>query len=367
MDYENQDNEDWLFETIDVKTRDSGRRQPVFTASPLWCNQKKCLIYVDNCSNRICVYRPPVYDSLGGIVSAGRVEYMNMTHRIGFAIPTLRSCGDSCLFLLVGLEDSVVEVNFTDKVTLRCVSTVRDPSPSSPPPSTPAEAAGARGRLCIGTCASDGTLFTGYVTYKGQEASKGRLYYLNVFGDLTSAIRSEHSCVPSGSAWLGYDTFFFTDGGSNKVYKCRLQENDGIKSLTDRKIIFKLSKESSDVGHRLGGVAIDIEGKLWIALTGGSCILRVDPVSGKEVYRLSVPMKYPTSCAFGGYGLSDMYVTFRSQEGATHADSSVDEGAVLVLAQFIVSGGQGSAMADLPEKEVPRLCTPVHRAEAGMQ
>lgn len=362
MATENQE-DDRRIETI-VDACDTCRGPSVSTDCPLWCSHKKCLIYVDIINNRVCVYYPPTRDGTGLIVADGRSDHMIMSQRIGFAVPVLRSCGVSCLFLLVGLDDSLLEVNFTEKLILRTVAVTRDPSQ----PVMPTES----GRLCVGSCSSDGTLFCGYVTSKGQDACKGRMYYLSIFGELTSAIRSESFMVPTGFAWLGYDKLFFSDGGSNKIYGCRLQEKNGVKNFTARKVVFKLPVDSVALGHRLGGIAIDAEEKLWVALTGASCIIRIDPITGLELYRLAVPMKNPTSCVFGGYELCDLYVTFDCAEGVMHEGCSVDDGAVFVLkgndswGVQCFRGAQGATMADLPEKEVLRACTPVRETETGL-
>jgi sugar lactone lactonase YvrE len=357
-------NENRRLETIDIDECNTCSRPSVSTDCPLWCSHKKCLIYVDSISNRVCVHYPSRRDGTGRVVADGRSDHMTMSQRVGFAVPILRSCGLSCLFLLVGLDDSVVEVNFTEKIVLRTIAVMRDPSQLVVPTES--------GRLCVGSCSSDGTLFCGYIAARGQDAYKGSMYYLSIFGELTSAIRSESFMVPTGFAWLGYDNLFFSDGGSNKIYSCRIQEKDGVKNFTARKVVFKLSADSASLGHRLGGIAIDAEGKLWVALTGAYCILRIDPSTGLEVYRLALPMKNPTSCAFGGYELCDLYVTFCSTEGVMHEDCSVDDGAVLVLKGNgrwgvpYFRGAQGVTMADLPEKGVLRACTPVRETEAGL-
>ena len=48
------------------------------------------------------------------------------------------------------------------------------------------------------------------------------------------------------------------------------------------------------------GMCIDAEGMLWIALFGGGCVTRWDPVSGQRLERLALPCRQVTSCCFGG-------------------------------------------------------------------
>ncbi|MDA3875423.1 MAG: SMP-30/gluconolactonase/LRE family protein [Kiritimatiellae bacterium] len=57
------------------------------------------------------------------------------------------------------------------------------------------------------------------------------------------------------------------------------------------------------------GMCADAEGKLWIAFCHGGCVIRVDPVTGKELDRVHVPCIETTSCCFGGPDLRDLYIT----------------------------------------------------------
>jgi sugar lactone lactonase YvrE len=57
------------------------------------------------------------------------------------------------------------------------------------------------------------------------------------------------------------------------------------------------------------GMTVDAEGMLWIALWEGGCVGRWDPQSGAMLGTIAVPARRTTSCAFGGPGLRDLYIT----------------------------------------------------------
>ncbi|PSN53206.1 hypothetical protein C0J52_04508 [Blattella germanica] len=57
------------------------------------------------------------------------------------------------------------------------------------------------------------------------------------------------------------------------------------------------------------GMAIDTEGKLWVACFGGSQVIRVDPVSGELLTKIPIPSSQVTSVVFGGPQLDELYVT----------------------------------------------------------
>ena len=56
------------------------------------------------------------------------------------------------------------------------------------------------------------------------------------------------------------------------------------------------------------GLTVDAEGFIWVAIWDGYCLERYDP-AGKLERRLTMPVQYPTSMAFGGAALDELYVT----------------------------------------------------------
>jgi sugar lactone lactonase YvrE len=56
------------------------------------------------------------------------------------------------------------------------------------------------------------------------------------------------------------------------------------------------------------GLCVDAEGGVWVALFGGGAIRRHLP-DGKLDAHVPLPVPHPTSLAFGGAGLTDLYVT----------------------------------------------------------
>lgn len=56
------------------------------------------------------------------------------------------------------------------------------------------------------------------------------------------------------------------------------------------------------------GMACDTEGGLWVALWGGSSVVRLDP-GGKISLRVALPVAQVTACAFGGPDLDELFIT----------------------------------------------------------
>lgn len=61
-------------------------------------------------------------------------------------------------------------------------------------------------------------------------------------------------------------------------------------------------------GELPDGMTVDVEGCLWVAMYGGGEVRRFTPDGGLDT-RLPVPVANPSSCAFGGPDLGDLYVT----------------------------------------------------------
>ena len=56
------------------------------------------------------------------------------------------------------------------------------------------------------------------------------------------------------------------------------------------------------------GLTVDADGCVWVAMWGGSALRRFT-AEGQPDAVLPVPVSQPTSCAFGGSGLADLYIT----------------------------------------------------------
>ncbi len=56
------------------------------------------------------------------------------------------------------------------------------------------------------------------------------------------------------------------------------------------------------------GLAVDAQGFVWSAVWGGRCIERYDP-AGRLERRIELPVLCPTSLAFGGENLDELYIT----------------------------------------------------------
>ncbi|MFE4799392.1 SMP-30/gluconolactonase/LRE family protein [Streptomyces sp. NPDC056708] len=93
-----------------------------------------------------------------------------------------------------------------------------------------------------------------------------------------------------------------------------------IDSPTRRVDVFDVDPETQDPVNRRplaviedgagfpDGLAVDADGCVWVALWDGGAVRRYT-TSGALDRILPLPVRRPTACAFGGPGLTDLYVT----------------------------------------------------------
>ena len=56
------------------------------------------------------------------------------------------------------------------------------------------------------------------------------------------------------------------------------------------------------------GLTVDADGCIWVAMFAGGTLRRFNP-AGRQDAVLPLPVSQPTSCAFGGPGMADLFVT----------------------------------------------------------
>ena len=88
------------------------------------------------------------------------------------------------------------------------------------------------------------------------------------------------------------------------------------------------------------GMAIDADGRLWIAFCHGGCVVCFDQ-SGKELHRLEFTCREVTAPAFGGEDLGDLYVT----TGLPKEDVEEDAGRLFVVRDIGATGLPANSFA----------------------
>lgn len=147
-----------------------------------------------------------------------------------------------------------------------------------------------QGRLWAGTLALDGR--------RGQS----RLY--RVDGDATVTPMVEQVSVSNGLAWTADGrTMYYIDSPTRTVQAFAFDPEKGVLGASRVVITFSESDGWPD------GCCIDAEDKLWIGHWGGSKLTRWDPMAGRLLQTIGLPVSNVTSCAFGGPKLDHLFIT----------------------------------------------------------
>ncbi len=150
-----------------------------------------------------------------------------------------------------------------------------------------------------GKCDPAGRFWAG-THFSGSE-QLGSLYRLDP--DLSVHRMVEGVKGSNGIAWsLDGTQMYYIDTALRLVYAFDYGVETG--EIENRRIAFDVPKE---MGYP-DGMTIDSEGMLWVALFNAFKVTRWDPVAGRLLQTLDVPA-FPTSCAFGGPDLDQLYIT----------------------------------------------------------
>jgi sugar lactone lactonase YvrE len=171
------------------------------------------------------------------------------------------------------------------------------------------------GRLWAGSNAIDFT------------AGKGRLHVLEP--DWGTRVVLDGLTLPNGLGWSPDDrTFYLVDSEDRVVWAFDFDAATG--RIDNRRVL-----------HRFGppglpdGLCVDERGYLWIAMWRGSCLTVLTP-DGEVADIVPMPVRQPTSCAFGGPDLATLFVT-SAREGLDVPAEALD-GSLFRLSGLGVTG-----------------------------
>ena len=174
---------------------------------------------------------------------------------------------------------------------------------------TPVPEAPAGMRFNDGKCDPAGRFWAGTMAYD-QTAGAGALYRLDPGGRAIKVL--EGVTISNGLAWsVDGRTMYHVDTPTQRIDAFSFRPETG--EISDRRPLVAIPAASGAPD----GMMIDAEGGLWVALWGGAAVHRY--VDGRLDRVISLPVSQPTSCAFGGEGLDELFVT-SAWEGLSAAE-----------------------------------------------
>ena len=146
-----------------------------------------------------------------------------------------------------------------------------------------------------------GRFWAGTMNDKNEQSPDGSLYRFDPNGSVHTMEKG--LTVSNGLGWSPDDrTMYFTDTFRFVIYSYDFDLASG--SVTNRRP-FVLTCQDDGFPD---GLTVDSQGFVWSAFWGGWKVVRYDP-SGKIERVIGLPVQNPTSCAFGGENLDELFIT----------------------------------------------------------
>ena len=131
-------------------------------------------------------------------------------------------------------------------------------------------------------------------------APEGSLYRLDPNGSCRRMLSGPKTS--NGLAWSGdRKTMYYIDSGETSLDAFDYCHDTG--DISNRRTLLKTEGFTPD------GMTIDEEGMLWVALWGGSKVIRFDPDKRETIAEIPMPAKNTTSCCFAGEKLDLLFIT----------------------------------------------------------
>ena len=155
-----------------------------------------------------------------------------------------------------------------------------------------------QGRLWMGTMGNDGANGT---------PDEGILYLVTCDNLDSPLVEVAPVNISNGLTWnAANDKFYYIDSPTLQIVE--YSYNDETGEISGRRVVFDRSAHDDLLGDP-DGMTIDEDDNLWVALYGGSGVIKVDSSNGDLLDFVSLPVSDITSVMWGGPDLDMLYVT----------------------------------------------------------
>jgi sugar lactone lactonase YvrE len=177
-------------------------------------------------------------------------------------------------------------------------------------PVTPAPGQGASTRFNDGHCDPWGAFWAGTTMTDESGAAGAALYRFSPGGEVLPVLDGIQESNGIGWSPEG-DTMYYVDSGAGTLDALAVDKQTGLP--TSRQTIVRIPGQEGVPD----GLAVDVNGAVWLAVWDAGCVFRFSP-RGEVLARIELPAIRPTSVAFGGPELRELYIT-TAREGLTEA------------------------------------------------
>ena len=238
---------------------------------PHWWAEKGVFLWVDIEASRVGLFDPVARSN----------RFLDLPSHVGAVVPT--TAGD----LVAATAQGFVRLDPDSGV----VTALHDPEPGR-----------SEHRFNDGKCDPWGRFWAGTMAYDFSPGA-GSLWRLN--NDFSCSLQWQELTISNGLSWsLDRRFLYLIDSPTLTVMAFPLTSTGGLADHPTTCITIPAEWDALP-----DGMCIDAEGKLWIALFGGSAVTRWDPQDGRLMQTVELPCCQVTSCCFGGPDLDQLLIT----------------------------------------------------------
>jgi sugar lactone lactonase YvrE len=145
-----------------------------------------------------------------------------------------------------------------------------------------------------------GRVWVGSMDIKEKEPI-GTLYRLDSGGTLTPVVKG--ATVSNGIGWSPDGTrMYYNDSPLRRI------DMFDYDQATGEAYQGRVFADLSGADGFPDGLTVDADGYVWVAMFAGGALRRFTPAGHQDAV-IPLPVSQPTSCAFGGPGMADLFVT----------------------------------------------------------
>jgi sugar lactone lactonase YvrE len=145
-----------------------------------------------------------------------------------------------------------------------------------------------------------GRVWVGSMDIKEKEPL-GTLYRLDSGGTLTPVVKG--ATVSNGIGWSPDGTrMYYNDSPTRRI------DMFDYDQATGEAYQGRMFADLSGADGFPDGLTVDADGYVWVAMFAGGALRRFTPAGHQDAV-IPLPVSQPTSCAFGGPGMADLFVT----------------------------------------------------------
>jgi sugar lactone lactonase YvrE len=145
-----------------------------------------------------------------------------------------------------------------------------------------------------------GRVWVGSMDIKEKEPL-GTLYRLDSGGTLTPMVKG--ATVSNGIGWSPDGTrMYYNDSPLRRI------DMFDYDQATGEAYQGRMFADLSGAEGFPDGLTVDADGYVWVAMFAGGALRRFTPAGHQDAV-IPLPVSQPTSCAFGGPGMADLFVT----------------------------------------------------------